>query len=59
MYIASLSKLSYIDNGYYKKPTGWTVVSEEPEWPNSSVIYFVCPDYVLDTIKYYLYFVIK
>mgnify|MGYP003302751669 CR=1 FL=1 len=43
-------KLAYIDNGYYQKPTGWTVVSEEPEWPNSSVIYFVCPDYVLDTM---------
>ena len=44
------NKLSYIDNGYYKKPTGWTVVSEEPAWFNSSVIYFVCPDYVLDTM---------
>ena len=44
------NKLAYKDNGYYIKPTGWTVVSEEPEWPNSSIIYFVCPDYVKDTM---------
>ena len=43
-------KLPYVDKGYYMKPTGWTVVSEEPSYMDSSVVYFICPDYTLKTI---------
>ena len=35
--------LSYIDNGYPTKPTGFTIVRSIPEYQEPGIIYFVCP----------------
>ena len=37
--------IPFYDSGYYMKPTNWTVVGELPEYPNSTTLYFVSPDY--------------
>ena len=39
--------IPYIDNGYYKIPTEWTIVGDMPADPNPSTLYFVCPDWVV------------
>ena len=37
--------IPYYDSGYYMTPTRWTVVGELPDYPNSTTLYFVSPDY--------------